>query len=833
VSNDAPVSTNQSTNVSQEEAEALKAVCATVMRVGEKVSHATYVTDDDEVADQIADDTWKRKWARSGKVERCRMAASGKTMWTIPGWIVKEIKGQGPEASPHERDRGDTGREGSQGPDEMPKPKRSHGGIGQGYKRAKDFLETASGDTEGRLGTSEGDVCFDRLGSDEEENGGEDDRSESYLITEMIANYYQRNLLGEKVQVVDEQVQTPYRHFIIHLLHSAQIYWTDQWHPIHHETLIEKLPGGYILDEISDGTSRLWDFGGSIIQVRDCGDYVVNERTREYRIDPRFAIKFWELADKADANYKMHEEKGEAGKRHQGSSALMTEFRDDSDHRWGKKEDLSTGHYSLVDGALRVLSEAEHKIDISAVTEMKEILEKEYESTVRNYDEAKRRYETVAYFDEEGGAKTDDEAEQIREARHYLQSTETRKEKAEGRYHALLAGLEVITRQADRIEDGTAYIQNAYEVQPISGRFSFRRGGPQGLPAVLKSFAYSFEDVYNYDIKSSQTTGLRQLATELQELGYDVDTQALDDYIESGGKDWVVEEYDLPRSLVKRVEHAVKFGGKIPASMEQAYYQKENTRWGMPEIASHVEEYYNTREGQNRALSDLKEIFEPQIQMIEELAEGLLTEYWDAHSQPGGRGKGRYMRNHAGITFCKHDYPEGHTGRSKAMAWYLQGLEAAYVHAITILSEEYDYEVMANEHDGCITIGKVSQEAKDRAKDLSGSYNAELVDKHFEDEEVVREVCDKINIDYPSPPLETEWKTNGPGESEQQKRPGTTPGFEETTSPTASSPKTQSENGSRNALPVGDGQNGTTTASGDRPASHAPGRAESALEELS
>lgn len=175
----------------------------------------------------------------------------------------------------------------------------------------------------------------------------------------------------------------------------------------------------------------------------------------------------------------------------------------------------------------------------------------------------------------------------------------------------------------------------------------------------------------------------------------------------------------------------------------------------MPEIASHVAEYFGAREKQNRALNDLEEIFGPQSQMIEDLAEGLLTAYWEEHSYTGGRGKGRVMRNHCGITFCKYDYDGGHQARSKAMAWYLQGLEAAYVHAITILSEEYDYEVMANEHDGCITIGTVPDEAKRRGQKISGFRSAILTDKRFEDEEDVQQVAEALNSPVPSPPLET------------------------------------------------------------------------------
>jgi len=721
------------------------------------------------------------------------------------------------------------------------------------YTAARD-VENGDGNF-GRLENKDGGsveemekMVADRLSRLDQE---EDDDTNAFLQTELRGNYKQRDFLDDKVSVADEHAQRAYRHFVIHLLNCACKY-SDEWHHMHSEDVLkDKLPGGRKLGS----TSVLWDFENSVVESRNDGEYVrpargLNGSTREYRIDSDFAIEFWKKAEGADPNYKLHEENRESGKRARGSAALSTELTDDSGHRWGKERNLPTGHHSLLDGALRVLSETEHKIDISEITDMKEILREEYETAVSQLGQAKAGYKKYAHLDE---ARTEKEAKEMRKARSKVQAAETRKEEAEGRYHALLSGLEVITRQVDEMSDGVAIIQNAYEVQEISGRSSFRKGGPQGLPAVLKSFAYSMEDVYNYDIKSSQTTGLRQLAEDLRKVGCDVDTEALDTYIdrgEQGGKDWVIDNYDLPRSLVKRVEHAIKFGASIPKSMEQAYHQKENTVWGMPEIASHVEDHFGDREEQNRALDDLNEIFAPQVQMIEDLAEGLLEEYWDAHSYAGGRGKGRVMRNHCGITFCKYDYDGGHEARSKAMAWYLQGLEAAYVHAITILSEEYNYEPMANEHDGLITIGTIPDEAKKRAQDLSGFREAHLTDKRFEDEDEVQAAAEALHVDVPAPPLEdsseesstsqtsntscsstqttnrvpagTKASAKSPGASVQPTKQETTSGSKQATTPTDSSPQSERKNGTTSATAADDGPNDTTPPPGGEPASPAP-----------
>ncbi|WP_146109957.1 hypothetical protein [Salinibacter sp. 10B] len=557
-----------------------------------------------------------------------------------------------------------------------------------------------------------------KKGSDPNDREAQEKESKSYLITEIRGNHKQRDLLNQAVEEAPEPIRSPYRHFIIHLITCAKIYGVREYHPIHHQTLIDKLPEGWRLTEIEGGTSRLWRFDESVIQCLDGGKYASGDdhrhgRAREYRIDPDFALDFHSAGSGANPNYNLHH----ANKRVWSSAAMKTILTTPSGHRWGKKCSLPGGHYSLIDGALRNLDEADHRIRTFPIYRVRDVAEAGYRRAAENHPA--------------------DHPKLLR---------------AKGRYHSILSSLGIIKRQSRHVENGVASLTNAYEVQPISGRFSFRRGGPQSLPGALKAFAYDFEDVYNYDIKSSQTVALRQLASDLRSLGYDVDTKPLDEYIERGGKDWVVEneDYDLPRGLVKQVEHAVKFGGRIPASMEQAYYCKYKSPWGMPKIAEHVEDHFDDREEQNQALEDLAEVFGPQVEMIEELADGLLGAYWSANSTPGGRGKGRVVHNQCGITFCKFDYEEGHERRSKAMAWYLQGLEAAYVHAITILAEQYSYEVMANEHDGCITTGQVPNKAKERARTLSGFEKAELKRKPFAGEEDVRTICKKCDLKVPS-----------------------------------------------------------------------------------
>ncbi len=44
-------------------------------------------------------------------------------------------------------------------------------------------------------------------------------------------------------------------------------------------------------------------------------------------------------------------------------------------------------------------------------------------------------------------------------------------------------------------------------------------------------------------------------------------------------------------------------------------------------------------------------------------------------------------------------------------AFLLQGLEAAFTYALIVASEKYDYEILANEHDGVVAEGEITNDA--------------------------------------------------------------------------------------------------------------------------
>jgi hypothetical protein len=95
------------------------------------------------------------------------------------------------------------------------------------------------------------------------------------------------------------------------------------------------------------------------------------------------------------------------------------------------------------------------------------------------------------------------------------------------------------------------------------------------------------------------------------------------------------------------------------------------------------------------------------------------------------KGK-QYIKNPTGKTLCITDLKGNQEDKKRRLAAFvLQGFEAGFIHHLTLLSREYDYEVLSNQHDGLITLGEIPQAAVEKAKEISGLRYATLEEKAF------------------------------------------------------------------------------------------------------
>jgi hypothetical protein len=112
-----------------------------------------------------------------------------------------------------------------------------------------------------------------------------------------------------------------------------------------------------------------------------------------------------------------------------------------------------------------------------------------------------------------------------------------------------------------------------------------------------------------------------------------------------------------------------------------------------------------------------------------------------------------YVKNPTGKALCIDDLIEKYTEwevKSKLASFKLLGREACFIHNLTILSKEYKFQVIANEHDGLVCIGNIPEEAVQRAAEMSGLVDPILEEKPFDITEIENliEEDDEITYDW-------------------------------------------------------------------------------------
>lgn len=259
-----------------------------------------------------------------------------------------------------------------------------------------------------------------------------------------------------------------------------------------------------------------------------------------------------------------------------------------------------------------------------------------------------------------------------------------------------------------------------YKVQKKSGRLSEVGGGLQNCSCELKKAARSgITGLENYDIKSSQLTLLRQ---RLKDAGYDVSGLR---HFFSHDKEEIAERIGISRGTFKGAMYAVLYHGRLWYSWEDALDNlSEGNLTAIPRLI------FDERPSEaNVVYNKLADVLMPLREAREQLAEYRLNEFFEAEKDRDGT-----ISNQCGVKFKPDDVEHKREQKIRAMVHCLQGDEAALIHHLTVLSKEEfegNYEVLANEHDGIITIGKIPQEATDIAKQRSNFTSAELVPKPF------------------------------------------------------------------------------------------------------
>ncbi|MBF0290266.1 MAG: hypothetical protein HQM14_20825 [SAR324 cluster bacterium] len=271
----------------------------------------------------------------------------------------------------------------------------------------------------------------------------------------------------------------------------------------------------------------------------------------------------------------------------------------------------------------------------------------------------------------------------------------------------------------------------AHRVQK-GGRLSEIGGGLQSASREMKlASTLGIPNLFNYDLVSSQVNGL------IQEFArFNLNTEWLEDYRDiPDSKREYAEFIGIDVATWKICLLATIMGSSVSRNVNSSVFRALTD--------------YQRRVHKNSIGLTLR--FYKLLGSIKPLK--YVLDKWHGILISGGGGgvsdsraytyaNQKYLKNAAGMKALVGNILDD--GRVKPLvdknklkrelaAFVLQGQEAAFIHHLTVLSEEFGFVVVGNEHDGLITIGEIPVAAIVKAGELSGLENPSMKKKDLFD----------------------------------------------------------------------------------------------------
>ena len=283
--------------------------------------------------------------------------------------------------------------------------------------------------------------------------------------------------------------------------------------------------------------------------------------------------------------------------------------------------------------------------------------------------------------------------------------------------HDLACYLAMKTQKTQQISPSVFEYQVAYRMT-MSGRLAQIGGGAQSASRLMKKKIYTgLEDVRNYDIKSSQVYVLIELLTEAG-----IDASWLQQYVDTPkAKHTYARKVNISTDAWKSILYALFMGAALPQDIEASEGDIRKTLMGEVDPNQLSTTY-----------SQLYDVVAPLYNdALKPWRKHLIGPWLQENSYTGGPGGRVYVKNAVGVRFRVDDVPNPYELKKKLAAFLLQGREAAFIHKLTALSAQYDFQVISNEHDGLVTIGPIPDQAIERAKTTQDMPYVEFVEKDF------------------------------------------------------------------------------------------------------
>lgn len=328
---------------------------------------------------------------------------------------------------------------------------------------------------------------------------------------------------------------------------------------------------------------------------------------------------------------------------------------------------------------------------------------------------------------------------------------------AEARLEGVLRIYDALLYQVTRTEGDFAYYSLAFTVGRTGRIFEVGGGVQNAASTFVKELFYGVEGFRNYDLRSAQLAAFVEHADIVG-----VPTPHAERILDEGFTRQA-GELGLPRKLFKRSVYAVLNGSPLPSvknALSLLLFSGPKVPAVVRLVAEHVGYDELERNGRVKVVvacsprrgvrshslaapgaDDFKRLYVPLCEALDGLRReaaawrGLVGDPEWAVEHLGakyGRG-GLFVRNACGMSM--NLLPRERAGEvtrpsaGELSSFFLQGYEAAFVHALTEWLASRGVSVLMNMHDGLIISGVVTPEDIDHARRVSGYWSATLVEK--------------------------------------------------------------------------------------------------------
>ncbi len=264
------------------------------------------------------------------------------------------------------------------------------------------------------------------------------------------------------------------------------------------------------------------------------------------------------------------------------------------------------------------------------------------------------------------------------------------------------------------ISDGFGSYTPSYSPQS-SGRIGELGGGTQSCSKAMKEAAFSgIENLFNYDLRSSQGYVLLQ---DLRLAG--IDDKWVAAHLGPGAFEEHAGALGLSKGAYKKCFFATIMG--------------VSHRWLDGEYIGAVQdkmlEVCETPELARVKFKQVVKQLAPLKKVVRRWCDWLLSDSACPHRRKSQRRE--YLENASGQKLVLDGSVNASELKRMTAAHMLQGQEAAFIHHLTILSKDFSFAPVSNQHDGLVTLGIVPPQAIAEAGKRSGFKYPFLEQKPF------------------------------------------------------------------------------------------------------